>query len=344
MTKKKPHPITGDFYLRGPVRLLFFLLDFLHFENEIFFEIVVGSEIAFGCFEIDSDRDSADAGLLLDEEAISVFGNGCRQFVRDACGECLSDERVYFVAEDGFVECSVILCADAAGFLTAVFDVGGAEWRVDARVGVIVAGAPVAVGGSVRVSIEDGCLGASAGCEVDRVFESAFDIGVAFEGAHIGIDNHERVAAPIFGDGSVPMNALDERLQCSVMEEEHDVFVAELFLDEGGDFWNVVDGGEAGHDFCGEFFHDSFSILLGGCRDIVTEVVFFDSFFELECAAIRRVGAGIAGNGNGSGQPKHMVENNGVNGDNGVEFFSSSAQSIEILRLLRIGGEIWGEV
>ena len=294
--KKKPRLIIGAFCLRGPVRLLFFILDFSHFKNEIFFEIVVCSEVALRRFEIDGDGDSADAGLLLDEESIGVFGNGRRQFVGNASGECLPDERVYFVAEDGFVEGCVILCTDAAGFLAAVFDVGRAEWRVDARVGVIVAGAPVAVGGSVRVGIEDGCLGASAGCEVDRVFESAFDIGVAFEGAHIGIDDHERVAAPIFGDGSVPMNALDERLQCGVMEEEHDVLVAEFFLDESGYLGNSINSSEAGHDFCGEFFHDSFSSFFGGCRDIVAKVVFFDGFFELECAAIRRVGAGIAGN------------------------------------------------
>ena len=39
-----------------------------------------------------------------------------------------------------------------------------------------------------------------------------------------------------------------------------------------------------------------------------------------------------------------MVKNDGINSDNSVEFLSTATQSIEIFRLLRIGGEIRREV
>lgn len=97
---------------------------FFHFEGEIFFEIVGRSEVAFGSFEVNGRGERADAGLFLDEETVVVFGDGCGELIGDAGLEGLAHDNVDLVAEDGFVECGVILGADAAGFDAALVDIG----------------------------------------------------------------------------------------------------------------------------------------------------------------------------------------------------------------------------
>ena len=85
--------------------------------------IVGGSEFTLCGFESDRRRDGADAGLFLNEETIIVFGDRFGKFIGNTRGERLAHQDIHFVAENGFVECGIVLTADSARFDAAILDI-----------------------------------------------------------------------------------------------------------------------------------------------------------------------------------------------------------------------------